>query len=989
MRHLSIKILILLSVGGVMLACDPSSPIRKFYQPPDIDAVRSRLQTSTEAGRALQTTIDQLKQTEADFIALSREEIRRLIPPAETKRSMMVHRQGCPLCGGGTQVFAPFGKTIDLKKPLQATCQICSHVFPDEHFPDTGQGWIDDRPNSPTKGERYYFVGWFAHWMWTLVGQHTYNLATLWALTGDPMYAEKARFLLERVAEVYADLKGEDLSYDGTEKWTGVYVKMTGTYWEGPILTDLAKGIEILLPTLSDSLLEQIHTRVYRAAFAAYRAKPATGNWGNLWNPALFKFATLLNDQEMYDFARNGHPAALEPVLDNQFFRDGFPYEASLGYASTYIYVALSVADALGKRSDWIWEHPHFRNTFPGFADLMILDRFTHFAADMGSPKNTGWALSPVQIAEAYRHHPTPQLARYLLQSRVISREDPYLKFSDIFNPPLETQAIEKFAQQAPPEQNVLMPARGFAILRTGQGAERQALILDYGYAHITHHHADRLNINFFKYDRDFIIEMGYPEYMDDVAPATGGWTTHTVTHATVEVDEHRQTVSVFGDLQAFVGLPGLQMVDAECADAYHYRGVQRYRRTLLLVDTPDLAYVLDVFRVKGGRRHDYLFHGPALPVQIEGVRLSSPAPGTLASPALAFGATPPGVIRPHDPTNSGYQYLYAVQQAPLTQIVQLTWEYADSVCFRATVLPISGEKLILTQGYPRPSSKELPPMPFLLRRVDHPESNDGSQFITVISADKATPAINHAERVPISGSEGAVAVRISYPQGEDLILANLEPTGQLQAQDGAFAFEGLLAIVQRRTGKNQTVRLIGAQKLRLEGQEFDGSPAEFTSRITAVNDLEMTLTTALPDWAIGKYLQIDRGLARVTYRCEGMTGKRVRISPTCWIGKGIVSEVQPDSGLVQDDRDIFPLGNPSEPAGARNYYTGAWLTNARKDRWYRISHSNKGSFYLTQETDWAHLAQDFKKGETFWLYDIGPGDKVRLLNVREFKIGK
>jgi len=97
--------------------------------------------------------------------------------------------------------------------------------------------------------------------------------------------------LCRKYREVYPGLSGDDLTYNGIT--FGVYVKMTGTYWEGPILTDLAGGVDLFLPDLPDDLVNAIYTKVYPSAYQAYRAKPAASNWGNLWNTALATFATM------------------------------------------------------------------------------------------------------------------------------------------------------------------------------------------------------------------------------------------------------------------------------------------------------------------------------------------------------------------------------------------------------------------------------------------------------------------------------------------------------------------------------------------------------------------------------------------------------------------------------------------------------------------------------------------------------------------------
>ena len=110
---------------------------------------------------------------------------------------------------------------------------------------------------------------------------HIKTMGQLWFLTGEDVYAHTARILLERFMEVYPDIDGQDLTYDGTD-W-GVYVKMTGTYWEGPALRNMVWGIELLLPNFDAALISFILAAV-RRMFSSAAARSLSASLVVFWS---------------------------------------------------------------------------------------------------------------------------------------------------------------------------------------------------------------------------------------------------------------------------------------------------------------------------------------------------------------------------------------------------------------------------------------------------------------------------------------------------------------------------------------------------------------------------------------------------------------------------------------------------------------------------------------------------------------------------------
>ena len=977
--------------AGIEIAAIAPAGLRGGYQIFDRDAIRAAI----DSNEAYVPLIARMRQRAERLVGMSDDDLRALIPPASTIRALMVNTRGCPLHGGGTSVYQPFGTSANIDHPLGVKCPIGGEVYPNAQFPDDGSGWMDDRPGSDTEGERFYFTGWFNHWFLQQLPGNIETMARLWFVLDDARYAHKAMVLLERFMEVYPDMDGDDLTYDGTD-W-GVYVKMLPTMWEGNALLDLVDSVELMLPLLDDDFLQRFHASVFRSAFEAFREQPAPSNWGNVWNAPFARFAMITGDQEILDYMLYEHPVAVVPTLDNQFFRDGFPYEAAFGYGAHYLYDARGIADVFGRHGDWIWAHPSLARSFEAFADLIILDRYTHFYGDAGGISNNGLTLQPDLLEKAFQQYPSPNVARYLMQAyalhgrgRSTSIED---EFSIYEQPAMD--AIDHLASTAKPPESTLAPVKGLAVMRTGTGDDRAALYFDYGYAHAAHSHADRLNVNIFALGREFLPEMGYPEYMDSIQPTPGGWTTHTASHITVEVNEKRQLEGVFGDLHGFVHGDGIKYVDASCEDAYVHADVDLYRRSLALIDIPGGGYVIDIFRVRGGQQHDYLFHGPPVDVVLENVSLSEPRPGTLAGEDVEFGAKPDSVL-PYHVDNKGYQYLFDVREGEFDGPYRASWEMADGVTFSADFLPAAEERFFQTTGYPRPSSKSLPPMPFLVRRTQPADSDALSLFSSVLSYTKDTPLVISAERLALSPESDidACAILVRHQFGEDVVMSCLSPSGFASSADGRFELHGQFGAISLRAGETPRMMLVGGTSFSADYESITQDGASASARILEVYDDRLVLDSPLPAWATGEILFAMRGTVESSYRVEKIDGPTVHVSPGTWIGKGRADRYDSERATIFDNRDVFPLGEKRNrladisgmvyPEGNRNYYAGSWLVAEDGSSHYRLTSGGLPGFVLDTAQDLGPVAQDFDMKTPFLLYDLGPGDTVKVLRWSE-----
>jgi hypothetical protein len=975
---------------GVDLAAIAAVGLRGGYRQFDRDAIVAAIQSNDVYGPVIAGMRNQVEQ----LVQMSDDELRSLIPAASTIRALMVNTAGCPVHGGGTRVYAPFGIRTDISHPLGVRCPIGGEVYPNEEFPDDGSGWLDERPGSDTQGQRFYFVGWFNHWFLRWLPDKIETMARLWFILDDERYAHTATVLLERLMEVYPDMDRNDLTYDGSD-W-GIYVKMLPTMWEGDELVNLVDGVELMLPLLDDDFLQRFHTSVFRPAFEAYRQQPAPSNWGGVWNAPFARFAMITGDQEILDYMLHEHPAAIVPTLDNQFFRDGFPYEAAFTYGSHYLYAAQDIADALGERGEWIWAHPRMQRSFETYADLIILDKFTHFYGDTGGIYNRGLTLRPALLEEAAKRYSSPKIARYLRQAYDVHGSSRSSSIESEFST-YEHAGIE--ADEGPAEGDgfvsTLAPVKGVAIMRTGVDDDRAALYFDYGYAHAAHSHADRLNINLFAYDREFLPEMGYPEYMDSVQPTPGGWTTHTASHITVEVNEKRQLEGVFGDLHGFVHGEWIKYVDASCEDAYVHADVDLYRRSLALIDIPGGAYVVDMFRVRGGQQHDYLFHGPPVEVTLRDIDMSEPRRGTLAGHDVAFGAKPDSVL-PYHVDNKGYQYLFDVRQGTADGPYHASWKMADGVSFWATFLPAEGEQFYLTSGFPRPSSKKPPPMPFLVRRRSPAADGDLSLFASVLSYTRDTPPVIGARRLALTpdSDNDAIAILVEHLYGEDVVMSCLSPSGFASSADGRFELHGQFGAVSIRKDTPPRMMLVGGTSFSADNRSITLEGGSVSATVREVYDDRLVLDRPLPEWVVGEILLAMRGPVESSYRVEKIEGDTVYVSPGTWIGKGRADRYDRDTATIFDSRDVFPLGEKRNrladisgmvyPEGNRNYYAGSWLVAEDGTSHYRLKSGGFPGFVLDPVQDLSRIEQRFSDRKPFLLYDLGPGDTVKVLRWKQ-----
>jgi hypothetical protein len=512
---------------------------------------------------------------------------------------------------------------------------------------DDGEGFRQGR-------KRWRFIGAYliyGQWKQLIVGGLK-RLSAAYVVTGDRRYAHKAGILLDRVADLYPtfDFQREGVLYEG--RGSRGYVST----WH-----DACNEVrEIALAY--DRVFEGLRGDEELVAFLAGKAKEF-----KLANRKA-TFADIqqnIEDRIFRDTIRNrekirsnkprtevallvihavlGWPANRESVL-RQLDRiivdhtrvDGMTGEKGLAMYSTigprtlaalverFAAVDATVLPGLLRR------RPQLRKTWRFHVDTHCLGEYYPQSGDTGafamkSPRYRGVDLGKQGIAPSVRSPLLPPSGWSFLwrlykrtgdadYARILYRANggrvdglPH----DIFaaNPGAMQTELKKLIASEGTEirpGSVNKPAWHIALLRSGSGKNRRASWLDYDSGG-GHGHADGMNLGLFAKGLDLMPDFGYPpvQFGGWKGKATR-WYQSSAAHNTVVVDR-RSLRNAAGRLTLWADG---QRFRAIRASAPAMTGGKQYERTVAVVDVSDRDfYVLDIFRVVGGRDHAKFVH--------------------------------------------------------------------------------------------------------------------------------------------------------------------------------------------------------------------------------------------------------------------------------------------------------------------------------------------------------------------------------------------
>lgn len=413
--------------------------------------------------------------------------------------------------------------------------------------------------------------------------------------------------------------------------------------------------------------------------------------------------------------------------------------------------------------------------------------------------------------------------------------------------PTQDTWAFEKPTTPNLDAGSFLLPASGISRMQKDQTQLNLTFQPKYG-----HHHLDPLNLTLFSKGQELIPDIGYTHTL------YRRWTESTLSHNTVVVDGEDMNLTDQshhgGNIEVFATENDrIQVTRASQETAYSQ--TEEYLREPWLIEFPDSengdGYVLDLFRVSGGDRHEYTLQGDAN----HDAAFESDLPFSHYGPYLL-----PDGVQVEEPEGErdygsaeghyyGYIYVRDVEKAVLTdEKYNLTLVTKDEDEEKAKVnitgLVDQGNHELFIGNSPslratRLHGKSMDTnieavkymMPKMVLRKEG--TNLTSQFITAIEPynNHEEPRIQNVKKLKIDeGSEGDIAVQITYGNRTDIILSSVKPDIPLVVDD--MTLEGKMGIIRLIDDHVDEIQLIGGtfiQKGEIEVTDHGSVSGEIT----------------------------------------------------------------------------------------------------------------------------------------------------------------
>ena len=364
-------------------------------------------------------------------------------------------------------------------------------------------------------------------------------------------------------------------------------------------------------------------------------------------------------------------------------------------------------------------------------------------------------------------------------------------------------------------------PAWQVGVLRGGTQPDHTAFYFN-GYAQGGHRHYDTLGISYIAHQTELAADRGY--IWDD---PRGAWTKSTFSHNLVTVDgenqNHRDRRST---LELFGRGPGIGVVQAS---AQAYTQCDRYQRTSALVQLPDGGnYVVDFFRVEGGRTHHYGFH----------------CNGTLHRPE-GTTAVDKTLVPNLDQRLKWVQHPEAVQKATP---FELTWTY-DQVSMKLHLLSDIDRLLIAdAPGWRSCHGSQLNApavQQILAERTDRERAVSHFAAVMVPYAGAASP-VRSARLLAYDARSGAMAVAVTLADRTDYILS---APNYAERQYGPVTMAGRFGFLSVDTASRPLkAYLLDGTRLEYEDLVCKIPRGRNTISVQAAEGRMYTLARPLPD---------------------------------------------------------------------------------------------------------------------------------------------
>ncbi|GAA3403183.1 heparinase II/III family protein [Paenibacillus hodogayensis] len=458
-----------------------------------------------------------------------------------------------------------------------------------------------------------------------------------------------------------------------------------------------------------------------------------------------------------------------------------------------------------------------------------------------------------------------------------------------------DTWAFERHPAPAEDAPMALLPAGGLVKLCRGTGERQMQAVLNFSPKY-GHHHADPLGLLLYAKRLELLPDIGYTYTRYRLLFNS------TFAHNTVVVDGRDMSTAGAarhgGNIRAISPVDeAVQIVQAEQETAYPGI-VDAYSRELWSVgfDGSDPGegegYIVDLFRVAGGSRHEYTLNGAAnedsafetsIPLSDYGPYLLPPGTQT-AEPVSEYDK---GRAEDH---YYAYLYMRDVRRGEIAdgryEMVMTTGSGARLRLFGFT--EASGGELFLgraaslratrTGGKQTDTNDQLDrhflPKFVLRREGEHLRST----FANVMEPyTGAAGRIRSVERPDIERDvEGDAALIVTYGETVDIVLSSGDPSRPMRVRD--MTLQGHKGFIRLRQGRVVQMRLFGGKLLQIGSTVLSGEgplvgSVRGTRRSGAGDGADGFVTDALvPSTAVGSFVIVTHPDGRSSgYRITGI----------------------------------------------------------------------------------------------------------------------
>ncbi|MCE2439908.1 MAG: heparinase II/III family protein [Candidatus Latescibacteria bacterium] len=806
---------------------DPARPPETLFKPQDLEVARANIERHVSARRFL----DDILASVAVIRDVAGDDLSQWIP-RETPNSELFTM--CPACEAapvhGHYSWVP-------QNPDQLTCTTCSTVYPNSDYPEEvvfRTGFGGGQEITYYTGKHWDLIGFPFVSSWTAnirarkceyMARTARQCALAYVLTQEIGHAEKARDILLRFAEVYPgymvhsgygefsdapaevaarnilDLPKPELVVPPNRPDRKLHVgywmagRATGVGMEGTFVSDVTIAYDLTRgaraagrPVYTPETRRKIERDLLLESTILLLADPNFNNKSATNRSAAGLVGLCLDDPDLVRFGLDG----FNHFVYNWFLEDGMSSE-SPGYgfmtlngirhfgdaAHGYSFPRDSGLPEAGPQELDIYGDSRYRAVLEGYVVSPMPDLGYGVIADDVTACRMSVEIADM-IAARYGNANHVALLAELCDFDLENHGGEYALFHR--DPDL----------RADPSTPLILADRFFpslriGLLRTGEHGRASTALLsasDWG----VHHHEDSLNLVYRKDGREVLTDLGYLWDRPDKHN-----TVRTIAHNTVVVDEQDQKRDGRGGSLHLFDSTGPVKVAEVSSGAYD---VDTYRRLCAVVDHGGAgSYLIDCFRVTGGRVHDYLFHGP-----------------------VAECAT--RNLDPQ-PTRADWQDLTDLAAARADNTWSIHFD-VDGQRFTAHALPIHGEQVLIGNGWgergtgSRDNVRTGETVPYVVRRrTGRPAS---SVFLSVFDVSpRSRPFVKAVERLaPVSGN--AAGVVVSRESGTDIVVVC--PEGQTAVFDftgGALETNGRVSVFSLApNGQPAFTYLLGGTMARL-----------------------------------------------------------------------------------------------------------------------------------------------------------------------------